>query len=593
MQAFSYTPIDLERPAFRLLQLRQGQGPVIECLLHQVYIDGPDTVPYHAVSYTWGDTEKTSSAMVDGKVLGVTENLYIALQHLRLKDVDQVLWIDAICINQDDLRERKHQVEHMCKIYSHAEEVTVWLGGATDETDMTMDSLGRLEEYSLMYPHRNWNLARWTQLWLSVPQSTKGNPRKGLELLLQRPWFRRVWILQEVANAKRARVWCGTKSIKSRTFTLAPKLMNVEPERHCQAVLDIMPGSLREESWWSGSRDLYNLLLKFKEAKATDPRDKVYALLGIALKSPGTEHRDAPRPDYKKTPQKVACDTASFLFGLSDVSYETVSELIEDVVSREASFFCQLLKESDTIEVGKFLMRRGLEVPLSENMIKAAAGNAGNGKDIINLLLQQRGSEVKVTEGVIQAAAGNAASGKDIINLLIQQRRSEVEVTEEVIKAAAGNAASGKDVITLLLQQRGSEVKVTEEVIKAAARNKAGRKDVITLLVQQRRREGRMTEVIEAATGIGKGGAWILEHINTLQKVFTECNWIVVKMLLEENCDVNALQRASSEGHQATVKMLLDAGAEVNAQGKEYGNALYAASWGGHEAVVKLLLDKG
>ena len=276
----------------------------------------------------------------------------------------------------------------MCKIYSQAEEVRVWLGGATDETDITMDSLGRLEEYSSMYLHRNWNLARWAQFWPSVPQSTKGNPRKGLELLLQRPWFRRVWILQEVANAKRARIWCGTKSIKSHTFTLAPKLMNVEPERHSQAVLDIMPGSLREESWWSESRDLYNLLLKFKESKATDPRDQVYALLGISLKSPDTEHRNAPRPDYEKDPQEVARDTAFFLFGHSDVPYKTISELIEELASRNASFFCQLLKESDATEVGKFLMRRGLEVPLSENMTKAAAGNAANGKDVITLLLQ-------------------------------------------------------------------------------------------------------------------------------------------------------------------------------------------------------------
>lgn len=134
MQAFSYPPLDLERAVFRLVQLRQGQGPNIECLLHQVYLDSADTgsyldaadtVPYHALSYTWGGTEKASHVMVDGKELGVTSNLYMALQHLRLKDVDQVFWIDAICIDQDNRDERRHQVEHMCKIYSQAEDVIV------------------------------------------------------------------------------------------------------------------------------------------------------------------------------------------------------------------------------------------------------------------------------------------------------------------------------------------------------------------------------------------------------------------------------------------------------------------------------------
>jgi ankyrin repeat protein len=568
MKIFSYAPLDLERSAFRLLQLLRGEGPVIECLLHQVYLDGADTVPYNALSYTWGGTEKTSTVIVDGKTLVVTENLYMALQHLRLKDEDQVLWVDAICIDQENLRERGQQVRHMCKIYSQAEEVIVWLGGATDETNILMDSLDRLEEYSSMYPHRNWDLARWTQFWLSVPQSENSNPRKGLELLLQRPWFRRVWILQEIANAKRARVRCGIKFIKAHIFALAPKLMRVKPERHCQAVLDIMPGSLREESWWSESRDLYNLLLKFKESEATDSRDKVYALLGISSDTQGT---DILHPDYTKSLQEVVRDTSSFLFGPSDVSYKTMSELVEKVVSLNASSFCQLIKASDASEVGNFLMQRGLEVPLSEDMITAAAGNQAFGKDVMTLLLQQRGSEVKVTEEVIKAAAGNEAIGRDIMAFLLQQRGSEVKVTEEVIKAAAGNEASGRDVITLLFQQRRSEVE--------------------------------MTAVIEAVAGNGKSGKWVTEHIKALQEAFVEGHWTAVNMLLDKRADIDTfrghsssvLYTASEAGHKATVKLLLDKGADPNVKGGDYSedNALQTASYRGHEAVVKLLLDAG
>jgi hypothetical protein len=87
-----------------------------------------------------------------------------------------------------------------------------------------------------------------------------------------------------------------------------------------------MPGRLREETWWSENRDLYNLLLKFSESKASDPRDKVYVLLGISSDACDT---NSLRPDYTKGLQEVIRDTSLFLFGPSDVSYETIPDLSE------------------------------------------------------------------------------------------------------------------------------------------------------------------------------------------------------------------------------------------------------------------------
>ncbi|KAF2730690.1 HET-domain-containing protein, partial [Polyplosphaeria fusca] len=315
MDTFNYQPIDLDRPAFRLLQLFKGEGPDLECILYQAFLDGEDTIPYHALSYTWGSTEKSSTMEVDGEMLSVTENLYTALQHLRRKDVDQILWVDAICIDQDNEVERGHQVQQMCVIYSQAQEVIVWLGQATDETDIFMNSLGRLEEYSSNYDHRNWNLRDWDQFWKFVPQDPGRILRKGLGLLLQRPWFKRVWILQEVASAKTARVQCGTKSVKAQTFTLAPPLIGTTPERHCKAVLEIMPGCLRKESWWNEKRGLYNLLQKFGASEASDPRDNVYALLGLSTDAQGPH---SLRPDYTKNVQEVINNTYLFLFGSSE-----------------------------------------------------------------------------------------------------------------------------------------------------------------------------------------------------------------------------------------------------------------------------------
>jgi hypothetical protein len=521
MEIFVYEPINLERPAFRLLQLLRGKGPAIECMLYQAYLDGTDTIPYDALSYTWGGTDKNSTVMVNRKTFDVTENLHLALQHLRSEDIDRVLWVDAICIDQDNERERGHQVQQMCKIYSQAEEVVVWLGQATEETNILIDSLQRLEEHSSMQGHRHWDLAQWTTFWLLVRQDSDVEPRKGLDMLLRRPWFRRVWILQEIANAKKASVWCGAKSVRAHTFALAPSLIGVKPERHCQAVLDIMPGRLREETWWYESRDLYNLLLKFSESEASDPRDKVYALLGISSNAYDT---NSLRPDYAKGLQEVIRDTSLFLFGPSDVSYKTMPELLENLTSRNATSFLEVVETSDIRGVEHFLMRRGLEVPLSEDMIKGAVGNEKSGRDIMHLFLKKRKSEVEITEAVVKAAAENVRSGRDIIILLLEQCDSEAQVTKGVINALQATSVEGHEAIVKLLLDKG-------------------------------------------ANANAQGG----HFSNALYEASARGHEAVVKLLLNYGADANtkggeygnALQAASARGHEALVKLLRDRGAVV------------------------------
>ncbi|CAN9173219.1 unnamed protein product [Alternaria alternata] len=584
MEIFVYEPIDLERPAFRLLQLLRGKGPAIECMLYQAYLDGTDTIPYDALSYHWGGTDKTSTVTVNGKYLDVTENLHSALQHLRSEDIDRVLWVDAICIDQGNERERGHQVQQMCKIYSQAEEVIVWLGQATEETNILMDSLQRLEEHSSTQGHRHWDLAQWTTFWLLVRQDPDVEPCKGLGMLLGKPWFRRVWILQEIANAKKASVWCGAKSVRARTFALAPSLIGVKPERHCQAVLDIMPGRLREDTWWYESRDLYNLLLKFSESEASDPRDKVYALLGISSDACDT---DSLRPDYEKGLQEVIRDTSLFLFGPSDVSYETMPELLENLTSRNGTSFLEVVETSDIRGVEHFLMRRGLEVPLSEDMIKGAVGNEKSGRDIMRLFLKERRSEVEVTEVVVRAAAENVRSGRDIIILLLEQCDSEAQVTKGVINALQATSVEGHEAIVKLLLDKGADANAQggrfgNALCEASAR---GHEAVVKLLLDK------------GANANAQGA----HFSNALYEASARGHEAVVKLLLDKGADANAqggeygnaIQAASARGHEAVVKLLLDKGADANAQGGEYGNALQAASARGHEAVVKLLLDRG
>lgn len=521
----------------------------------------------------------SASVKINGKTFNVTENLYLALQYLRLQDTDRIIWVDAICIDQSNLRERGHQVQQMGAIYSRADRVVVWLGSATDDTNIVMDILKRLEVKSLEYACKDWRQSdeRWKELWSSVQRAsisphwgTAKWQRAGLESLLGRPWFKRVWILQEVACAKRAVICCGTKSVSARIFALAPSLLDLNPDPHCQAVLDIMPGPMRTDSWWGEKRDLYTLLLKFNASEASDPRDMVYALLGISSDTQGT---DDLRADYNKKLRHVICDTASFLFGLSKVPYQTVPELITKVSSVNTTIANRLLQANDNKQVAYFgdrentddvaaqspkkivellLEQQGSRFRITEAVVKEAAKYDVCGECVLRLLcereaswditdalvkliatkfstrlmgpfLKRWGSKVKLTEGVVKAAAHNRRNGREMIELLLKEEGRKIKITEETLKAAALNSSSGTKIIQLLLEQWGDRVKITEEIFKAAVSNHEGGISIMQLLLEHRGNEFKITEELlkEVASNHDRGVSMMRLLIEQQKSKFT------------------------------------------------------------------------
>ncbi|KAH7075067.1 heterokaryon incompatibility protein-domain-containing protein [Paraphoma chrysanthemicola] len=322
MALYEYESLDLERRSFRLIRLLKADCGSIQCELFHAWLDGvEDALEYEALSYTWGNGKELYEIEANGRRLEVTGNLFQALQHLRYQHEDRVIWIDALCIDQSNLEERGHQVRQMSSIYAGAENVIVWLGSATSDTDVFFQHMQVLEKEAIGHACANWKSSdeRWQSLWSNVRLQWndfhEDEQREGLKTLLRRSWFRRVWILQEVANARSARIMCGAKSIPARIFGVAPTLLGIMPDPHCQAVFDIMPGSFRQYSWWAGNRDLRTLLTKFKKCEATDPRDIVYALLGISSDGCRTA---LLVPDYTKSLEHVIQDTVTFLLRLHD-----------------------------------------------------------------------------------------------------------------------------------------------------------------------------------------------------------------------------------------------------------------------------------
>lgn len=590
MEPFIYEQFDLRRPAIRLLRLLKGKREHdIECELFQTYLEGYNITAYHALSYTWGGTKPAATVKVNGKTLGVTENLYLALQHLRKRDTDLVLWVDAICIDQSNVKERGHQVQQMANVYSKAKEVIIWLGPATLETDLVMHTLQELEKQQSKHAQEDWKISdhRWIDLWSSVlyKQWTLYphrfySMREGMVQLLNRPWFGRVWILQEVANAQTATIHSGTRAVPSYLLALASSIMSTRPNGYCQAVLDIMPGISREDSWWNIRRDLNTLLRQFNHSQASDPRDLVYALLGLSSDARGTS---TLRPDYSQSVQEVIRSTVLFLLKDAEVSYESLQRILAELPSLRKAYVAErghrlthdtvgALSSADiSIETATFVMLSDLfesypdRVTLTEKVVIAAASNREYGRDVMELLLRQFGDDLKINEIVLEAAGRNPRCGEQVLQVILP-RLPEVEITRLLLAATRGhnedtailhhpnikhwmlqkrravaeNKPHGAVITSILLKRANANIHVTQDMLVAAAGNNRGAAAMLKLLLEHSKAAHITPEVLLAAAGNIEGNAVmqvLLERSTNLRigediVIATGDNWLMCNEIM-------------------------------------------------------------
>jgi hypothetical protein len=136
-----YSDLDTTIPEFIILELEPALDPgsLIVCRLQKFSF--PDAPEYGAISYVWGDPSNKFSILVNDQPFLVTRNLVDILKRLRRQMGSMPLWADAICINQEDIAERNHQVQLMRDIYRSAELVVAWLGEEKDESDLAIDMI--------------------------------------------------------------------------------------------------------------------------------------------------------------------------------------------------------------------------------------------------------------------------------------------------------------------------------------------------------------------------------------------------------------------------------------------------------------------
>ncbi|KAF2027293.1 hypothetical protein EK21DRAFT_72158 [Setomelanomma holmii] len=173
--------------------------------------------------------------------------------------LNRVLWVDAVCIDQGNIKERNEQVRQMVNIYSLADRVLIDIGDADEDSDSALDIIADVTSP------------------VTIANSML------VERLLHRPWFMRVWVIQEVARSKVAVVICGSRVVSWDCFTRWPFRQATLPKSD---VLwsDHTPGVLNYSSGFASSTGTEALLRMLRETRAsgaTDPRDKVFALLGL------------------------------------------------------------------------------------------------------------------------------------------------------------------------------------------------------------------------------------------------------------------------------------------------------------------------
>ena len=366
-EAFRYDqcPFDNSEEIRILTLLEHGGRPndPIECTLNTHILSttlDSDEDRYEALSYSWG------TGVVDRQIkicvgsskpytFGVRSIFFAALKQLRLRDEPRPLWIDAICINQEDHEEKIAQVPKMPQIYNGAHNVCVWLG---DEDE---DQGSRL---AFNYIRRALNLDDFDRL---VADSRTPQEWQALASGMTKPWFSRRWVIQEIALAKHATIYCGTNHIPWSDFAEAVSLFEeVRPETQIisnsnsimqpnnliylndflyeipqlaatqlvRATLDVFRktenGLIMEKKF-----PLEVLMSDFSAFKVTRPHDVIYAVLALAKGVNSIQKRSANSnsTSVQSSPVTTERDTERSVI-LNALATKFVQKVTESILCR-------------------------------------------------------------------------------------------------------------------------------------------------------------------------------------------------------------------------------------------------------------------
>ncbi|KAH6691124.1 heterokaryon incompatibility protein-domain-containing protein [Leptodontidium sp. MPI-SDFR-AT-0119] len=334
-----YEKLSADQREIRLVIVQQADDFADDIHCHTITISLDAVLfPYYALSYVWGDAGDTLPIYLNGNVHQVTRNLESALRHLRRLDI-LILWADAICINQSDFEERASQILLMKEIYSSSGHPTiVWFGECQDPSvlkrtiqwnsvpgkdhqalvvvgeeldDLSLEENVPIPANEASHAHLVFDfLARlgrgdhsYELPLYSIDDA--GNfvsitPEcrlliEAFRIFVENPWWERMWVVQESAVPKTVKFVWGFRYLDMSTIIKAAGMINKhilkqccsldfgtnELEKLCGTFYLKMMAIAQIRSDTTGYIYLSTILLRHSYRLATDPRDRVYALLGL------------------------------------------------------------------------------------------------------------------------------------------------------------------------------------------------------------------------------------------------------------------------------------------------------------------------
>lgn len=322
-----YTPFNTaSHGEIRLLRILPSlfKESVICCELFTVSLAAPSLPSFEALSYVWGAPADNCPypVYVHGYAITVSNNLNDALRALRHITIPRCMWIDALCINQSDNLEKSSQVLLMERVYSIAQKVIVWLGNESNDSNLAMVTLSSINSKDAL------------RFLLPESNTAIGN-------LFDRNWFKRVWVVQEFANAYDPYFVCGTRLVEWRRLEqvlevlILPEISRVDIRKSAHGPnLEIIEKLDRGDIWirlfmvrkrllvpnsgtYGNSWKLSAILDSHANLDASIAQDKIYALLGLRSneESIPDSHELNPLPDIdsRRPPNKVFTEWARWI----------------------------------------------------------------------------------------------------------------------------------------------------------------------------------------------------------------------------------------------------------------------------------------
>jgi hypothetical protein len=362
-----YHPLDYSKREIRLIQITTA-ARLEDPLQFTISIIALDTAPeYLALSYVWGDPSDVTDVTINGEVTPITNNLALALRHLRetfkrrndqgfsIENMPTTVWADAISINQTDIDERSHQVQLMRDIYTRASIVISWLGEDGDgEMDLAMKTI-EVISYNVLASENSLNDLEWLRQypWLvtkvgAVPGQIPNKAWAALRSFCKKDYWQRIWILQETVVARSLWIMSGLRLLDFACFKQFDDLHGVFIAKDASHILDTelyyhlaQPQALRSgfcaiTAGFRGEEYIHTAPVKDDGAKlryyflatirylASDPRDKIFAIQGLL--------GEVVKPDYEASVAEVY-----ILFAKSWIEHSTLDIIVLADESQETT----------------------------------------------------------------------------------------------------------------------------------------------------------------------------------------------------------------------------------------------------------------